>query len=368
VVAVTSRRAEHFAAVLDGRATADDMTVGPLVALAGALGAVGGAATLSPSPDFRAALRQRLVAVAAVQGIGATAAPAPAPRLRELGSSWRVQRRMAVLAGGAAAMTAIAGVGVGASRSLPGQPFYGVKRATEQVQLATTFGTEARGKRHLEFARTRLAEVQALAGESTALPALTPGRPSAAAGLPAASKVNEIAAALRDMDSETRLGSADLLAVFAATHHTEALSALNSFTRTQWAQLRALVPALPVAVRPAAIRSIQLLVTVATRTGHAAASSGTPQQPGSGGGSSPTPGSGSTSTPGTPTKPAGSGTPSGSPGGGSAPSQLPTTPSVPVSPSLPSTVPTIPPLPVPVPTKLPTALPTSLPTLPGLGN
>src|SRR4051794_13963553 len=104
-----SRRANAFAELLDGPRRTDDPDLAPFLALAGALQAV--PAIAGPAPDFRAALRQRVLAVATVQGIG-TEAPAT-QRLREAGATWRFQRRLAVLAGGAAAVTAIAGVGVG---------------------------------------------------------------------------------------------------------------------------------------------------------------------------------------------------------------------------------------------------------------
>jgi hypothetical protein len=131
------RRAELFAQLLDSGARTDDPEVAPAVALASVLRAV--PRTGGPRPEFRDALRRRLVAVAAVQGVGETTG-GPGARVRELGGTWRFQRRMAVLAGAAAALTAFAGVGLGASRSLPGDPLYGVKRATEDVQLAVTFG------------------------------------------------------------------------------------------------------------------------------------------------------------------------------------------------------------------------------------
>src|SRR4051812_35950797 len=57
----SSRRAEEFDAALRGEAPAEN-GLGSMVALAAALQAL----PLGPTPDFRASLRQRLVAVAAV--------------------------------------------------------------------------------------------------------------------------------------------------------------------------------------------------------------------------------------------------------------------------------------------------------------
>src|SRR3954465_6719761 len=140
----TKRRADRLADVLERGARTDDPDLAPLVALARALGEV--SAPGGPRPDFPDSLRQRLVAVATVQGVGETAGTGQ--RLRETAATWRFQRRVAAVAAGPAAVTAVAGVGVGASRSLPGDAFYGLKRSTENVQLAFTAGQEGKGKRH----------------------------------------------------------------------------------------------------------------------------------------------------------------------------------------------------------------------------
>src|SRR3954466_12690955 len=205
----TERRAEQFADLLEREARTDDPGLAPLVALGTALQSA--AVVDGPAPEFRTALRQRLVAVASVQGVGETSVKV---RVRESASAWRVQRRLALVAGGAAAVTAVAGVSIGASRSLPGDAFYGLKQASESVQLATARGDEAKGKKHLDFARARLSEVKALAGRGEALPTLVPGRPSAA-GVPLAStESGTINDTLRAMDNETRAGAEDLYSAY----------------------------------------------------------------------------------------------------------------------------------------------------------
>src|SRR4051794_9901735 len=244
-----NRRAAQFAALLEAPARTDDPALAPYVALAGALRAMPVAS--GPSPEFRDALRTRLLAVATVQGVGAPDLSATA-RLRQAGITWNFQRRMAIVAGAAAAAPAVAGVGVGASRSLPGDPFYGVKRATERVQLATTTGQEAKGKRHLEFARTRLHEVEALVGQDSALSEFMPGQVGALGHLTNEAKTSTIVATLQDMDAETRAGAQDLLAVYTDSGRTEALQALNTFTLAQYGDLRDVVPALPTEAQPRA--------------------------------------------------------------------------------------------------------------------
>src|SRR4051794_3817362 len=218
----TKRRAEQFADLLERGVRTDDPGLAPMVALGTALRSA--AVVDGPAPEFRTALRQRLVAVATVQGVGETASVTT--RVRETASAWRVQRRVALVAGGVAAVTAVAGVSVGASRSLPGDAFYGLKQASESVQLAAARGDEAKGKKHLEFARARLSEVKALAGRGEAMPALVPGHPSAAGVQVASSDSGTITDTLRAMDDETRAGAEDLYAAYQQSGSTEPLTTL----------------------------------------------------------------------------------------------------------------------------------------------
>jgi hypothetical protein len=359
-----SRRAAEFAALLDAPHRTDDPALSPYLALAGALRAMPAAA--GPAPEFRSALRRRLMAVATVQGVGTPDLSATA-RLRQAGITWNFQRRVAIVAGAAAAATTVAGIGVGASRSLPGDPFYGVKRATENVQLAVTTGQEAKGKRHLEFARTRLHEVAALAGQNSALSGFMPGQVDALGHLTNETKTSTIVSTLQDMDAETRAGAQDLLAVYAGGGQAEALDALDTFTRDQFGDLRDVVPALPTEAQPRAERSLSLLTVVAQRTVQAAQGSAPTTAPGGSAGTptpagqpsvTPTPGKGKTRTP----------SPAATGGSGSTGAPIPTTPALPTPPSggAPSGVPTIPALPTSLP--VPTKLPASLPPLPDLSE
>src|SRR3954451_16822805 len=122
---------ERFARLLEPSSSAaaiDDPSMAGLVNITAALRSVGRTPGLPvPDPDFRAALRQRLVAVAPVQEPG-VAHVTPSPRQRVADLSFRAKRGIAVMAGGFALATSVAGVGVAASHSLPGDPFYNVKR------------------------------------------------------------------------------------------------------------------------------------------------------------------------------------------------------------------------------------------------
>ena len=343
-----TRRAEEFAALLESGRRTDDPVAAPLTALASALQTV--PRVPAPRAEFRGALRQRLVAVAAVQPTEPVASPVA--RLREARIPWRAQRRIVAIAAGAAVVTAVAGVGISASRSLPGDPFYGIKRAAEDVQLAAAESKEAKGKRHLEFARTRLAEVRALAEQTSALGPMSPAVPGAAASR---ASTSTLLSTLQDMDSETRAGATDLWAVFRSSGSTEPLRALDAFTRKQYADLRATLPLLPIAVQNRAKSSLELLRLVATETvAEATSGAGT----GTSGGGVPGSQPGTATTGPTPTLTPNPGGTGGTGGTGSTSGSSPTsgTPVLPTSP---------PPATGPLPTTIPT-LPTSpLPTLPG---
>jgi hypothetical protein len=158
-----------------------------------------------------------------------------------------VQKRIAALAGVVTVATSVAGVGVAAARSLPGDPFYDVKRATESVQLWATFGDQAKGRRHLEFARTRLAEAEALPAGSS-----------------------HIASTLTAMDAETRDGSSDLISAYKSTHSTAPLADLVRFSSQQVTDLTRFAATLPPDLKAKDAQSIKVVIGVVSQVHHVA--------------------------------------------------------------------------------------------------
>jgi hypothetical protein len=238
-MSLLTRRSSHqrFAELLESPSTvATDPALGSMAGLAYALRAAG-QATVPAGPDeaFRAALRQRLVAVAAVQA----AAPVAEAATAAARVSYRVQRRIAAVASGVALATSVAGVGVAASRSLPGDPFYGVKRATEGVQLWLAQGDAAKGKRHLEFARARLTEARELPTDSS-----------------------HISSTLAAMDDQTTAGAADLIAAYTSSHSTAPLATLVTFSRQQTRELVRFAKRLPAAARNDDLASIGVVASI----------------------------------------------------------------------------------------------------------
>lgn len=123
---------------------------------------------VEPDPAFRLATRQRMVAMAAVRTpepvrpsplrrlLAARASDAPAAR-------WRT-RVTAGLAGAALTVTSLATLVALSTGARPGDVLYGVKRGTEQTQLA--LAGDSRGQVLLDLARTRLDELAGIAADA----------------------------------------------------------------------------------------------------------------------------------------------------------------------------------------------------------
>ena len=272
-----NRAAADLARLLDGRTPAAAGAGGEL-ALVMQLRATGAAldAGVLPRPEFRDALRTRLMAVATVQA----AAPTETARAVPTAVSWR-RRGSAVAAGAMASVVAVSGVAVAGSQSLPGDPFYGVKRTTEALQLQMADGDVEKGTRHLDFAASRLREVRGLtlgrdavdAGPVLGPAALESGirlrsaeQPLAAGAALSAGVAERVRSTLADMDEQTREGSELLTDAYRESKAPEPLRALSRFATRQSAGLEELLPALPPATQSRARASLALLTDVSATT------------------------------------------------------------------------------------------------------
>ena len=202
---------------------------------------------IGPQPAFRAALRGRLLAVAAVGA--AEPAPAPARRRPRLGLGLTIGATASVVA------VAVVVVAVG-TRSLPGQPLYGVKRAGEGLALLAAAGPLERGTVHLDHAAERLDEVARLMGRDDVF-AAPAGRGQVAAG----GRTGLVLGALDDMDSDTRTAW-QLLGASGAPVAAATVQALTTFSVRQDRALVSLVPLLPLAARQRVGQSVALVEEV----------------------------------------------------------------------------------------------------------
>jgi hypothetical protein len=372
----TRARAEELSRHLEGLAVA--AVGGPMRAdllVAGRLRTAGVALApmTAPGAEFRATLRTRLLAVAAVQAHNAPAASIAAPtkaRALEAAVSWsqsrRAQRGMGVAAGAMASVVAVAGIAVAGTQSLPGDPFYGVKKGGEALQLRTAGNDVDKGSKHLDFAAERLSEVRALSlGRDAALGPVAPGEASAASafGKSVSARLGETLAA---MDAETRKGSALLIDAYRDSHDDAPLEILSRFAGQQGDELRDLLPELPAPVRTRGEQSLALvsgvgletsqLLAIGVCTGACAPSAAAPQLP-TGGNPVPQPAPTATTN-----APCGC-EPAATPEPTSAPSPTPTAAPASSNPTPQPTEPAAPsPTPSPTPSSSPTAFPVPVPT------
>jgi hypothetical protein len=258
-----ARLAQEFAAALEGRGVSSarrDPALAPLLALAEGLQAV----PLAPAADFRDALRQRLVAVAGVAP-APVAVPSPAQRAKNWVEGWRVQRAMAALAGSMAAVVGLTGVSVAASRSLPGDAFYGVKRTAEGVQVSLARNDVNRGKRHLQHAETRLHEIADLVGTDIALAPSSPAGPGQITMAFGGSRSTKVGSALHLMDTETREGTSLLFGAYVDADDNELLVVVRDFTERQRNRLGQVLDSLPTEAHSDAEASIALVSSLNLR-------------------------------------------------------------------------------------------------------
>ncbi|MGY1732262.1 DUF5667 domain-containing protein [Geodermatophilus sp. SYSU D01045] len=201
-----------------------------------------------PAPDFRAATRARLVAMAAVRspepeprrGLARLRAARPAAR-----PAWR-SRLTAGVAGAALAVTALGSLVALSTDAEPGDALYALKRGTEQTQLA--LAGDERGLTLLEFATTRLQELGDLVEDG--------------GGTPPADLVVDT---LATMDAQTTEGAALVLTQAVAGRDAAPLTVLSGWAEDQGSGLAGLQGALPADAGTAATRSLGVVSEVAGR-------------------------------------------------------------------------------------------------------
>jgi hypothetical protein len=240
----TSRRAEDFDRALTVPNGRVDPAMAALVAIAGALAATPQRAT----PVFKDALRTKLMAEAASLAAAGTAAapaasvPAATAPLRAL-PKLLAQPAMQVATGGLAAAIAVTGLGVGSSRSLPGDALYGLKRNVEGLQVGLAGGPTAEAMALLEHAQTRLDEVHALLARGD---------------------LDRVAGALEALDTELHRATSRLLAE-ARDGSRLAYDTLTDGLAGIRADLLATLPDLPGEALPAAFSALQTLNVTAVQ-------------------------------------------------------------------------------------------------------
>lgn len=172
-------------------------------------------AVATPRPEFRAALRERLMVEAQtvlVPDPGASRrgvvdhAPATAKPVRP-----RTRRRLAGLAVAAVSSLGVVGMVAGSAQAIPGDVLYPVKRGVENVELAMQRTAEDRGTQRLEIAAERLREARAVLGDGST------------------KQRAQISGLLDDFSSEAEQGSADLFGAFDTDGSPTTIDTVNDF-------------------------------------------------------------------------------------------------------------------------------------------
>ncbi|HST64106.1 MAG TPA: DUF5667 domain-containing protein, partial [Mycobacteriales bacterium] len=263
-----SREDERVARALEG-APLHGHADRRVVALAERIREVPAATGLDAAPEFRAALRARVLAegtallprprTPAEAMDDAPAADSPSvggrpPRARHSPgrppastrpAAGRSQRRRTAFAAGALVVATLSVTTVAASGdALPGDPLYGLKRTMQGVEIIVARSDVDRGQRHLELARSRVKELDSAGSRIASGPLLS---------------------TLDDMDSQTRAGIRLLSSAATGDANEARLRQLAAWTAEQRALLVAASTRLPEAARTRAALSLALLNTVAAR-------------------------------------------------------------------------------------------------------
>lgn len=256
------RKAERFAELLEAaeggprrhNRTSNDDELTSMVKLGESMQGLNDeqAAATAPDPGFQSQLRQRLMAVASVEGIGATAEPEPVPDKAQakpavqpihLARDFLGGRRVAVAAAILVGALGVSGVSSASGAAVPGDTLYPIKRSTEQAQLAFAGSDVERGELHLEFAASRLAEASNLS-----------------------QRPDEFREALGQMDDAVISGVAALNTAAASEGHEQSLTTVTDFIADAKPQLEALTSETSGPARESAFTSLTNLNAAHERT------------------------------------------------------------------------------------------------------
>lgn len=132
--------------------------------------------------------------------------------------------------------------------ALPGDALYGIKRTAEAASLGLTFGDQQQAFKHLEFATSRVTEMETLAQRYG----------------PGDAPVGGYLSALTDFDTDASAGSRQLIAL-TTRQDGSLLSTLSAWARQQQDRLTAITPRLPGAARTSESSSLSLSDAIADR-------------------------------------------------------------------------------------------------------
>ena len=241
-----SRRAEEFAAALEGRqlSPAAERELAAFVEIVQQLRDV---EVPTVRPDFGSQLREQLMAEAPlVLAASDSQSRRAAAFVPADGSS--PGRRRALSAAAVACIMAGSSVGMAAASSsaLPGEALYPVKRGIERLEVSIANSDRDRGHELLEQASTRLSEIDDLTvvrGDSPTTPALA-------------------GQALEDFSGQAQAGADALLKAYQHDPDAETIEILRDFAERSADQLESIRTALPPENDDELTEAAQLLLTL----------------------------------------------------------------------------------------------------------
>lgn len=255
---IEKRRAERYAELLEAaqggrrrhRRNVHDEELAPLMEVGEALRETAAQTrdAAAATPEFQAALRQRLLAVAATQGIGATARDAKPSESRardskHSGRSTTGGRRMVIASALALGVLGLSGVSTASGDAVPGDTLYPVKRSAERAQLALAGSEVNRGQLFFEFASTRLDEAGQVIDDREALNTT-----------------------LSDMDSQLAKGMKSLTAAAVNRQDAAVLDTIDAFLDGQSPKLAQLLDEAPGSNHESVGESMDLMDSAAERS------------------------------------------------------------------------------------------------------
>ncbi|MEO6886503.1 MAG: DUF5667 domain-containing protein [Jatrophihabitantaceae bacterium] len=244
-----------------------------------------------PRAHFRAELRAQLVAVTprlvaegAPDLVRHTPASLEAAEIsRTARSPWRavtdrlprihIGRPLGLVTTALAVLALLLGGAVWVSHSsLPGDPLYGLKRASENAQYALTTGDVARSKELLSFAAARAGEVSALLGQTTAM-SLDPGVTASDGVGPHTASL--ITSTLDSANQDVRQAAQMLGSEAVASRSAAPLSTMTSWVPSQATRMQSIVARIPAgALHDRAVASAELVNAAGVRANGLAGSVG----------------------------------------------------------------------------------------------
>lgn len=215
------RRAEEFAAAVDGDPRSAGAHRAEVADLVGVVTALRSHQDIAPRPEFVDALRGRLMteAEAVLTAENVSLLLPVRPRVRE--------RRLVAAASAVVLLGGTAGMAAAAQNALPGEALYPIKRGIERAEAGLSMSPAGKGVDLLHQATDRLAEVQSLVAEDS--PSTTPQVPET----------------LTEFASQASQGADLLLTSFEQSRDPNAVLEVRSFAADGIEALEALAGTLP---------------------------------------------------------------------------------------------------------------------------